>query len=50
LSSHLLRRNRKLADHALDRLNLTFCELYAAEGRSSVPPEQLLLLSLLQVL
>ena len=33
---------------ALDRLNPTFCELYAAEGRLSVPPEQLLLASLLQ--
>jgi hypothetical protein len=29
-------------------LNLTFCELYAAEGRPSVPPAQLLLASLLQ--
>jgi hypothetical protein len=41
--SHPLRQIRKLADQALDRLNLTFCELYAAEGRPSVPPEQLLL-------
>ena len=46
--SHPLRRIRKLADQALDRLNPTFCELYAAEGRPSVPPEQLLLASLLQ--
>jgi len=46
--SHPLRRIRKLADQALDRLNHTFCELYAAEGRPSVPPEQLLLASLLQ--
>ena len=38
----------KLADQALDRLNPTFCELYASEGRPSVPPEQLLLASLLQ--
>lgn len=45
---HPLRRIRKLADQALDRLNPTFCELYAAEGRPSVPPEQLLLASLLQ--
>jgi hypothetical protein len=29
-------------------LNPTFCDLYAAEGRPSVPPEQLLLASLLQ--
>ena len=47
-ASHPLRRIRKLADQALDRLNPTFCKLYAAEGRPSVPPEQLLLASLLQ--
>jgi len=47
-ASHPLRRIRKLADQALDRLSPTFCELYAAEGRPSVPPEQLLLASLLQ--
>ena len=46
-ASHPLRRIRKLADQALDRLNPSFCE-YAAEGRPSVPPEQLLLASLLQ--
>ena len=47
-ASHPLRRIRKLADQALDRLNPTFCELYASEGRPSFPPEQLLLASLLQ--
>jgi transposase len=47
-ASHPLRRIRKLANQALDRLNPTFCKLYAAEGRPSVPPEQLLLASLLQ--
>jgi len=47
LGSHPLRRIRKLADHDLDRLNSTFCELYAAVGRPSVPPEKLLLASLL---
>jgi transposase len=36
------------ADQALDRLNPTLCRLYALEGRPSVPPEQLLLASLLQ--
>jgi len=41
--SHPLRRIRRLADQALDRLNSTFCEPYAAEARPSVPPEQLLL-------
>jgi transposase len=50
LASHPLRRIRKLADEALDQLNPTFCEQYAAEGRPSVPPEQLLLASLLQAL
>jgi transposase len=47
-ASHPLRRIRKLADQALDRLNPTFCALYASEGRPSVPPEQQLLASLLQ--
>ena len=47
-ANHPLRRIRKLADQALDRLNPTFCRLYASEGRPSVPPEQLLLASLLQ--
>ena len=35
-ASHPLRRIRKLADQALDRLNPTFCQLYASEGRPSV--------------
>jgi transposase len=48
LASHPLRRTRKLADQALDRLNPTFCELYAVEGSPSVPTEQLLLASLLK--
>ena len=30
-------------DHALDRLNPTFYELYASEAQPSVPPERLLL-------
>ena len=45
---HPLRRIRKLAHQALDRLNPTFSEFYAAEGRPSVPPVQLVLASLLQ--
>jgi transposase len=40
-ASRPLRRIRKLADQALERLTPTFCELYASEGRPSVPPEQL---------
>jgi transposase len=47
-SSHPLRQIRKLAAQGLDRLNPTFCRVYALEGRPSVPPEQLLLASLLQ--
>ena len=46
-ASHPLRRIPKLADQALDRLNPTFCELYASKDQPSVPP-QLLLTSLLQ--
>jgi transposase len=42
-ASHPLRRIRKLADQALDRLIPSFCRLYAQEGRPWVPPEQLLL-------
>ncbi len=41
-ASHPLRQIRKLADLVLDRLNPTFCKLYASEVRPSVPPEQLL--------
>jgi transposase len=47
-ASHPLRRIRRLADQALDRLKPTFCDLYASENRPSVLPEQLLLASLLQ--
>ena len=46
-ANHPLRRIRKLADQALDRLNPTFCRLHNSEGRPSVSPEQLLLASLL---
>jgi hypothetical protein len=38
-ASHPLRRIRRLAYQALDRLNPTFCWLYVLEGRPSVPPE-----------
>ena len=46
-ASHPLPRTQNLPEQALDLLNPTFCALYAAEGRPSVPPEQLLA-SLLQ--
>jgi len=42
-ASHPRRLIRKLADQALDRINPTFCRLYASEGGPSVPPAQLLL-------
>jgi transposase len=48
LPNHPLRRIRKMADQALAELYGTFELLYASEGRPSVPPEQLLLASLLQ--
>ena len=35
-ASHPLRRIRRLADQALDRLNPTFCRLYALEGADAV--------------
>jgi hypothetical protein len=41
-TSHPLRPIRMLAAQTLDRLNPTFCELYASEGLPSGPPEQLL--------
>jgi transposase len=47
-ANHPHRWIRKLADQATGRLNPTLCRLYASEGRPSVPPEQLLLSSLLQ--
>jgi len=48
--AHPLRQVRRLADQALDRLNPTFCRLYAEGGRPSIPPEQLLLALLLQAI
>ena len=47
-ANHPLGRIHRLADQALDRLNLTFYQLYTSEGKPSVPPEQLLLTSPLQ--
>jgi len=46
--SHPLRRIRKQADQALDRLKTTFCALFSAEGQPLVPAKQLQLASLLQ--
>jgi transposase len=47
-SSHPHRQIRKLADQSLYRLNPTCCQLFAVEGRPPVPPDQLLMASLLQ--
>lgn len=49
-ASHPLRQVRRLADQALDPLNLTFCQLYPEGGRPSIPPEQQLLALLLQAI
>jgi hypothetical protein len=40
-ASHPLKRIRKLAIQALNRLNPAICRLYGLEERPSVPAEQL---------
>jgi len=49
-TDHPLRSIRTMTDEALRRLSSRFEALYAATGRPSVPPEQLLRALLLQVL
>jgi len=49
-SDHPLRAMRQLVDPLLSELSPRFQELYAATGRPSIPPEQLLRALLLQVL
>ncbi len=44
---HPLRRIKPLADSALGRMSPLFDELYADNGRPSIPPEHLLKASLL---
>ncbi len=44
---HPRRRIKPLADSALRRMSPLFDEIYAAGGRPSIPPEQLLKSSLL---
>jgi transposase len=46
-ADHPLRRVKKLADGALQRLSPTFDEMYSATGRPSIPPERLLKATLL---
>ena len=41
-ADHPIRRIKKFCDEALRRLSPLFDELYAREGRPSIPPEQLL--------
>lgn len=47
---HPLRPMKAMVDEVLDRLSRQFDKLYSAEGRPSVPPEQLLKALLLQCL
>ena len=49
-ATHTLRRVRRLAGQAFDRLNPTFCKIYPEGGRPSIPPEQMLLALLLQAI
>ncbi len=44
---HPIRVIKKLADECLQRLSATFDEMYAREGRPSIPPERLLKAQLL---
>lgn len=47
---HPVRKMRKLVDSALTNLDELFDEIYASDGRPSIPPERLIRASLLQVL
>src|SRR5215469_5667880 len=47
---HPLRRIKQLAEEALKKLSPTFEEMYASNGRRSIPPETLLKSSLLMAL
>ena len=47
---HPVRKMRKLVDSALSNLDELFDEIYASDGRPSIPPERLIRASLLQVL
>ena len=46
-STHPLRTIKRLADEALADLSSTFDQMYAKDGRPSIPPERLLKASLL---
>ena len=47
---HPIRKMRKLMDEALANLDPVFNEIYAEDGRPSIPPERLIRASLLQVI
>lgn len=49
-ASHPLRPIRHLVDQALRQLSPLFDQLYAADGRVSIPPERLMRAQLLQIL
>jgi transposase len=49
-ANHPLREIKKLADAALKEMSPLFDEMYAREGRASIPPERLLKASLLMAL
>jgi transposase len=46
---HPLRQIRRLVDHILATMSKRFDELYAENGRPSIPPERLLRALLLQI-
>jgi transposase len=48
--THPIRRIKRLADEALRSLEAVFSKMYAETGRPSVPPERLLLASVLMAL
>ena len=47
---HPIREIERLADEALRRMSGTFDEMYAEDGRDSIPPERLLKAQLLMAL
>ena len=49
-ANHPLRRIKALADAALKEMDAEFTSIYSDVGRTSIPPEQLLKASLLQVI
>jgi transposase len=49
-SRHPLRQVKRIVDDALASLDAEFAQLYAAEGRPSIPPERLMRASLIQIL